>query len=834
MAVRLIAEEGTLSGLVLSLEDGVQWQVGRDPSQNDIVLEDKTVARSQALFFKNEQGFFIRNLDEKVPIKVNGNVIKKDLLLKEHDTILLGNTLFFLINDVSDDANDLFIFDQESDEGNPQNRSKPQKEDKEKKKKSSKDKKIEEKSVENSKNINHKEEKLEEENHKQVLLSEIKQDIQSEKKMKKDKEVSKDKKISEVSKDVENKKNLSVNMPNKLEDHDDQKQDVRESSNPDNKKDKADLKNSLEKLDSDKSQKTDVSNQNNSDKKPSLQEEEKPQSTVQNQTNTSDKSDLIEKKGDKIVKDEQRSLSKSSFLDQPKQNIEKKEDKLTFNVEDLFDFDDSIFPEVESNIATSNDDDYFVDLSHISRFLLKVISGPNVGAEYSLDLDHEYLLGSDSSKCDIVFNDLSVSHQHAKLRIDHEGSLHIEDLSSRNGVVVEGNHIEKDSVIAPDQFVGLGTTVFVIIDHLVPAETIVASPFLDMHEFSKEKEEQNQEESKTETEEEKQQHAVEVDTLVNEKVQEELSKDKEKTFISMGSLIIALCMGGFAVLFGIGTASLFHSQEISLVPEGDYETDLEHIIHVFPGVKFTFNKNSGQLFLLGHVKNGIDKSELLYKLEALSFVKSVDDNIIDDEAVWQEMNIVLSKHLHLKGISMHSPEPGSFVIAGYVKTEEQLNELLEFLNLHFNYLSLLTNKVYVESEVIAHIKELLFKGGLTGLNVNFAVGDLTLTGYISYKDQEHYQDLLVELSQVTGVRNVKNFAVILPLEEGVIDLSARYPNRYQVTGYSKHGDVNINIVINGKILMRGDTIDGMTITSIQANSVFLEKDGVKYKIDYNK
>lgn len=834
MAVRLIAEEGTLSGLVLSLEDGVQWQVGRDPSQNDIVLEDKAVAKSQALFFKNEQGFFIRNLDQKVPIKVNGNVIKKDILLKEHDTILLGGTLFSLINDASDDANDLFIFDQENDEEGSQNRSRPQKEDKEKRKKSSKDKKIKEKSVENSKDINQKEEKLEEENHKKVLLSEIKQDIQSEKKMKKDKEVSKDKEISEVSKDVENKKNPSENMPNNLQDRDGQQQGVKESFNPDNRKDKDNLKDSSEKIDADKSQKTDMSSRNNSEKKSSLQKEEKSKNTVASQINFSNKSDETEKKGDKNIKDEETSLSKPGFLDKPKQNIEKKEDRLTFNVEDLFDFDDGIFPEVESNIATSGDDDYFVDLSHISRFLLKVISGPNVGAEYSLDLDYEYLLGSDSSKCDIVFNDLSVSHQHAKLKIDHNGSVHIEDLSSRNGVVIEGNHIEKDSSITPDQFVGLGTTVFVIIDHQVPAETIVASPFLNMHEFSKEKEERNQEEAKSKTEEEKQQHAEEVDALVNEKVQEELIKDKEKTFISMGSLIIALCMGGFAVLFGIGTASLFHSQEISLVPEADYETDLEHIIHAFPGVKFTFNKNSGQLFLLGHVKNGIDKSELLYKLEALSFVKSVDDNIIDDEAVWQEMNIVLSKHLHLKGISMHSPEPGSFVIAGYVKTDEQLNELLEFLNLHFNYLSLLTNKVYVESEVVTHIKELLFRGGLTGLNVNFSVGDLTLTGYINNKDQDHYQDLLGELSQVAGVRNVKNFAVVLPLEEGVIDLSARYPNRYQVTGYSKHGDVNINIVINGKILMRGDTIDGMTITSIQANSVFLEKDGLTYKIDYNK
>ncbi len=819
MAVRLIAEEGTLSGLVLSLEEGVQWQVGRDPSQNDIVLEDKKVASSQALFFKNEKGFFLRNLDQKVPIKVNDKIIKQDVLLNDHDTILLGGTLFSLINDVSDDVNDLFIFDQENNddsttsETGTKDHSESQKEEKEKKerkKKSSKNQeKTKEKNIEPSKN------------QQQVLLPEKKQDTQSEQKMKKDKDVPKN-----MDNQEENKQ-IPLNVQNN-HDQDQKKQDkvLENDSIQSKEKNKINLENTTS---SEKDEGSTLNQKNSdSDKVSDLLESKNSKKQVEDVTVQQTKISESEKQDKKNVntKNEKELLSKSesNFSTKNEEKIDKKNDKLTFNIEDLFDFDDGIFPEIESNLITS-DSDYFVDLSHVSRFLLKVISGPNIGAEYSLDLDHEYLLGSDSSKCDIVFNDLSVSHQHAKLKIDHEGVLSVEDLSSRNGIVIEGNHIEKESKIIPDQFVGLGTTVFVIIDHQIPAETIVASPFLDMHEFKDKSNKEDQNETKKESE---------IKALVDEKVQEELTKDKDKTFISMGSLIIALCMGGFAVLFGIGTASLFHSQEITLVPEGDYEIDLENTIQSFPGVKFTFNKNSGQLFLLGHVKNNIDKSELLYKLEALQFVKSIDDNIIDDEAVWQEMNIMLSKQLNLKGISMHSPEPGSFVITGYVKTDGQLNELLEFLNLHFNYLSLLSNRVYVENDVVSEIKELLFKDGLTGLNVDFSMGELILTGYINNKDQEQFQHLLSNLSKLSGVKSIKNFTVILPLEEGVIDLSRRYPNRYQVTGYSKHGDVNINIVINGKILMRGDSIDGMTITSIQANSVFLEKDGLKYKIDYNK
>jgi hypothetical protein len=41
------------------------------------------------------------------------------------------------------------------------------------------------------------------------------------------------------------------------------------------------------------------------------------------------------------------------------------------------------------------------------------------------------------------------------------------------------------------------------------------------------------------------------------------------------------------------------------------------------------------------------------------------------------------------------------------------------------------------------------------------------------------------------------------------------------------------IVINGKILSIGDAIDGMTITGIMPNMVLLEKDGLKFRINYN-
>ena len=208
--------------------------------------------------------------------------------------------------------------------------------------------------------------------------------------------------------------------------------------------------------------------------------------------------------------------------------------------------------------------------------------------------------------------------------------------------------------------------------------------------------------------------------------------------------------------------------------------------------------------------------------------------MIDDEAVWQEMNILLSKKPEFKGISMQSPEPGIFVISGYLKTEEQAACLVDYLNLHFNYLSLLDNKVVVETQVMKALAGHLIQSGFANVHVAFTNGEAVLTGYINNKDADKFRTVVQELQDIAGIRVVKNFVVLLPAEEGVIDLNMRYPGRYRVTGFSKCGDISINVVVNGRILTRGDILDGMTVTSIQPHCIFLEREGLKYKIEYNK
>jgi len=61
-----------------------------------------------------------------------------------------------------------------------------------------------------------------------------------------------------------------------------------------------------------------------------------------------------------------------------------------------------------------------------------------------------------------------------------------------------------------------------------------------------------------------------------------------------------------------------------------------------------------------------------------------------------------------------------------------------------------------------------------------------------------------------------------------IDLSSRFT----VEGTSLHDGNGYNVVLNGKIYTVDEFVDGMKITNIEQNTILLEKDGIKYKIDY--
>ncbi|MGD2169810.1 MAG: type III secretion system inner membrane ring subunit SctD [Chlamydiota bacterium] len=457
---------------------------------------------------------------------------------------------------------------------------------------------------------------------------------------------------------------------------------------------------------------------------------------------------------------------------------------------------DTIFEESEEEVP--------FHLIGDTPLLLKVISGPNAGAEIGLEKNKTYLIGKDPNSCEIVFQDLSVSRNHAKLTIDSEGIITIEDLHSKNGTRLNGVLIEELKHVTSQDLIACGTTTFVILDKEAAQETIYSPAYAAFEEVEPEEE-------------------------VEEEPEEEvLPTDWKESIIP--TKYIALAIGGVVTLLIVFLSffSLFKSQKMEVVTKKPVEK-IHEALKKYNDVEFSYNPATGKLFLTGHVLTKVDQQELLYDLKALPFIYSVEDNIIIDEYIWKNINDVLVENADWKGINVYATEAGHFIISGYLATNEEKDNLDDYLNTHFPFLDKLENKVYVEQNLTMQVQAILQSNGLDGILFQLNNGALTLSGFFNEKENRKYQDTVAQLEEIPGIRSVQNIAVGSSESSARINLTANY----QITGYAKYDSNNYSVVINGQILTLGDSLDGMDITSIQKNMILLEKDGLKYKIDYN-
>ena len=439
------------------------------------------------------------------------------------------------------------------------------------------------------------------------------------------------------------------------------------------------------------------------------------------------------------------------------------------------------------------------------RWLIKVISGPNSGGEFSLSEGTNYIIGKDPNTCDIVFQDLSVSRQHAKIFAQNDGTVEIEDLGSLNKVLINGQEMTGRSSLHSQDLIALGTTSFLVIDQQQTRETIISpSALLD--------------------------YSSPVSDKKEEDVEEELKQgDWKKMVIPTRHLIIAGVCGVALILGFCGVFTLFRSESVTMVTIDESQEVAKTLKH-FPEVEFSFNSRNGKLFVLGHVMTEIDHQEMIYALKSLVFIQSIEDNVIIDELVWENTNALLTKNTAWRGVNLSSMIPGHFILRGYVQSTEDAIKLSEYINIHFPYLDKLENQVVVENTLEAQIEGILIQNQFGNVTFQLSNGELVLSGKVPSNEESKFQTTIGDLRKVKGIRTIKNFVVLSRPTSDIIDLS----ERYQVTGSSQYGNVNQYVVINGKILSVHGKLDGMTITQMENNAIFLEKDGIKYKINYNQ
>lgn len=451
------------------------------------------------------------------------------------------------------------------------------------------------------------------------------------------------------------------------------------------------------------------------------------------------------------------------------------------------------------------------------RWLLKVINGPNNGAEFSMHPNTTHIVGTDPNTADIVFHDTSVSRQHLKITVGADNIIWIEDLQSRNGTLLDGQQIKEKKQLPLNTTVTLGTTTFVIYDREAEMQTII-SPLLP----SIFKVLQQDEFKKNE--------AAEEEAKQQEPIIERPHVEHHEQKHTSGLIMIGIITGLF-VIAGIGVSSLFRNPTVEMVQDVNAEQTLADSLVQFPSIKPFFTASTGKLYLVGHLLNAGEKNQLMYNLQGLKFVKDIDDTgVVVDEYVWQEANQIINKNANWKGINIYASAPGKFILTGYLQTRKQAEQLSDYITANFPYLDLLEKRVIVEEDIVSAVSSVLQSMGFRDIVAQLTNGELTLTGVIAKGKQKDFDNVMTEIRKIPGVRSVKNFVTEVAPEATMINIT----DKYEVTGYSRTGSGTVNVVINGKILSKGDSLDGMFITEIRPNAVLLEKDNVQYRIDFNR
>ncbi len=777
MVAEFIVEEGELRGLVLSLGDGDSWLLGRDPEACTLILEDPDVERTHLICRQTDEGYVVEDVSEAKNVLLNNEPLTAEALLQSDDLIQIGKIILRFVTD--EKIIPTFEMDQDPELSAERNF-------------------IEESLEESEGNLDLRgDQESSEEEFPEIVEEEpeeiaVSDDEAAELPSLEDEDLPPEP-VEEELEEIAASDDEAAELPI-LEDEDLPPEPVEEEP---------------EEI---------AASDDEAAELPILEDEDLPPEPVEEEPEEIAASDDVAAEfpslEDEDLPPEPAPIeSEVSEAPEPISSEESEEELTAAFFDEPVEKNNSENEDVAQTPAFEEIPEFEIDLTTTVRFILKVIAGPNTGAEYAIDMGKNYLIGTDTATCDIVFHDLSVSREHARLFISAEGEVSIEDLESRNGVVVDQRRIKEKTILTSSAVITIGTTSFFLIDREAPQDTIVTPVFEPSYD-----EEELEEEGLVEDLEEE---------------EEVFAKQPPEKQHMPGATVFSLIVVGLVVLLGFGIFTLYQTKDVTPPPK-DYAIEIQVAVKDFPGVKYTYNNSSRKLFLVGHVTSGIEKSELLYNLQALNFLKGIEDNVVDDEAVWQEMNLLLAKHSNFKGVSMHSPAPGVFVLNGYLKTEKQAVDLSNYMNIHFNYLNRLENHVVVEEQVLEEVSNRLTQHEFGAVNPSFLNGDLTLTGYIGSTQTYAFDDLLREFERIPGIRVLQNYVVVVSPEQQVIDLSLRYPTRYKVTGFSKHGEVNINVVINGRILTRGDSIDGLTITSIQPHTIFLEKEGLKYKIEYNK
>lgn len=441
---------------------------------------------------------------------------------------------------------------------------------------------------------------------------------------------------------------------------------------------------------------------------------------------------------------------------------------------------------------------------------LQVIKGEHhLGARFKLRAGSEAVIGKKPSDPDgwrqLVFLHLddNVSKTQAKITVDRDGTIHLKDEHSTNGTWVNGLQIPpggERKIRLGDKIV-MGSTTLTVIDRAKEEKTIPVAP----------------------------PEAPIVAAPVEMAKEEVKGEDWREMSLPRKHLVFAGSFVGLIFVAFISFLTVFSSKPVTHETK-DGLAKIEKALHRYPTLVPSYNEATGNLFLTGHVLTEVEHKELMYAIENLKFIRNVEDNVVVDEGVSQSMNSLLQTNPEWQGITLSSPKAGHFIVRGYLQSLEQKERLTDYLNLHFPYLDKLENQVVIEGNLAQMVVNILREHSVNNVQLQLQGGDVVLAGQVGKEEGEKLKKAVAAIKGLQGVRSVSNFVTIIPGDTSFIDLSGKY----KITGFARKGGKGNAVLISGKVLAIGDSLPEGTIYKIDGESVLLEKDGLKFKINYSQ
>jgi len=103
-----------------------------------------------------------------------------------------------------------------------------------------------------------------------------------------------------------------------------------------------------------------------------------------------------------------------------------------------------------------------------------IITGP--GSSQEVELDPRGLVLGRAETCDVVLSEDSVSRQHARISQDPFGRWILEDLGSQNGIIINGQRIQAQAMVAQQKIeMGTFSLELVVAEETTPPSSVVAT-----------------------------------------------------------------------------------------------------------------------------------------------------------------------------------------------------------------------------------------------------------------------------------------------------------------------------------------------------------------------